>query len=83
MGNTEELDAYSEVTRYLDSPPDEAFRCSKAKMTGEDIATYWKGKMYEYPGLSHMALDYLSIPATSTCSEQAFSAAKLMVTDLR
>jgi len=45
----------------------------------EDPLLYWKMKREIFPSLSAMAIDYLSIPATSTPSERAFSAGRLCI----
>jgi hypothetical protein len=44
---------------------------------------WWKSNMSQFPNLSKMAYDYLSIPATSVPSEQCFSASKNLITDNR
>ena len=41
-----------------------------------DIYVYWASKSRRWPKLCSMAKDLLSIPATSTASERAFSMAK-------
>jgi hypothetical protein len=44
---------------------------------------WWKSNMSQFPHLSKMACDYLSIPATSVSSEQCFSISKNLITDNR
>lgn len=44
---------------------------------------WWKSNINQFPYLSKMACDYLSIPATSVASEQCFSASKNLITDNR
>jgi len=44
---------------------------------------WWKSNMNQFPHLSKMANDYLSIPATSVSSEQCFSISKNLITDNR
>jgi hypothetical protein len=50
-----------------------------------DARTWWleKTQQINYPNLSKMALDILSIPAMSADPERLFSSAKLVLTDLR
>lgn len=77
----------NEIDQYLSSPIEKtlAVAASKgeSKNSSKEIVRFWLRNEFEYPGLSRMALDYLAIPATSVRSEQAFSSAKLMTTDLR
>lgn len=44
---------------------------------------YWISKQYEYPRLSRMALDVMTVPAMIAECERLFSAVGLMVTPLR
>ena len=39
----------------------------------KDPLKWWVDNKYVYPNLHRMALDYLSIPAMSTCAERVFS----------
>lgn len=48
-----------------------------------DPVEYWHLKRFEYPKLSRMALDVMTVPAMSAECERLFSAAGLMVTPLR
>jgi hAT family protein len=50
-----------------------------------DACTWWleKTQQINYPNLSKMALDILSIPAMSADPERLFSSTKLVLTDLR
>ena len=45
---------------------------------GFDVFTWWRANQQEFPGLFQVALDYLSIPATSASVERQFSKAKLI-----
>jgi hypothetical protein len=49
----------------------------------EDPIQYWASKRREYPRLSRMALDVLTVPAMSAECERLFSAVGLMVAPLR
>ncbi|CAG8524961.1 2480_t:CDS:2 [Diversispora eburnea] len=44
---------------------------------------WWKSNMSQFPHLSKIACDHLSIPATSVSSEQCFSISKNLITDNR
>ena len=48
-----------------------------------DPIEYWVLKRFEYPRLSRMALDVMTVPTMSSECERLFSAASLMVTPLR
>jgi hypothetical protein len=48
-----------------------------------DPIAYWHDKRFQYPRLSRMALDFLTIQPMSAECERLFSAAGLMVTPLR
>lgn len=48
-----------------------------------DPIEYWILKRFEYPRLSRMALDVMTVPAMSSECERLFSATGLMVTPLR
>jgi hypothetical protein len=45
---------------------------------GFDVFTWWQANRREFPVLFQVALDYLSIPATSASVEKQFSKAKLI-----
>jgi hypothetical protein len=49
----------------------------------EDPLQYWISKATDYPRLSRMALDVMTVPAMSAECERLFSAVGLMVTPLR
>jgi hypothetical protein len=78
--------------RYRQSQPsaaqaDEYIRW-QASVSGsdKDVADpveYWILKRFEYPRLSRMALDVMTVPAMSSECERLFSATGLMVTPLR
>ncbi|PNP59234.1 hypothetical protein FNYG_14985 [Fusarium nygamai] len=78
--------------RYRQSQPsaaqaDEYIRW-QASVSGsdKDVADpveYWVLKRFEYPRLSRMALDVMTVPAMSSECERLFSATGLMVTPLR
>ncbi|TFY79033.1 hypothetical protein EWM64_g4980 [Hericium alpestre] len=61
VGN--EAERISELEEYLRSPVEKV----------KDPVQWWFSKRHVYPKLSRMALDYLSIPATSTAVERVFS----------
>ncbi len=60
-----------EYIRYLNAPlaPDDT-----------DILEFWKVNAFNYPILSAMAKDYLSVQASSVPSERAFSSGVDLVT---
>lgn len=45
----------SELTAYLNAPPDQSIR-------SEDALIWWHQASKRYPNLSRMAMDYLSVP---------------------
>ena len=49
----------------------------------EDPLQYWISKATDYPRLSRMALDVMTVPAMSAECERLFSAVGLMATSLR
>lgn len=63
----------SELDRYLALPVDEDI----------DPLLWWQAHSSEFPILSDMARDYLTIQATSVASEQAFSVAGNTITKTR
>jgi zinc finger BED domain-containing protein 1 (E3 SUMO-protein ligase ZBED1) len=68
-------DVTTQIDRYLQSPNDDD--------DDEDVLLYWKAKEHMYPQLAILARKYLAVPATSCASERLFSAAGLIVSDLR
>ncbi|PPQ88236.1 hypothetical protein CVT25_005286 [Psilocybe cyanescens] len=52
-------------------------------MKPQDALSWWASKMNIYPRLSRMALDYLSIPATSVDVEHVFSRGRILLSHLR
>jgi hypothetical protein len=63
----------SELEKYLALPVDEEI----------DPLLWWQAHSSEFPILSEMARDYLTIQATSVASEQMFSVAGNAVTKTR
>ena len=57
----------TEIERYFDSV--------EALAEHADPISYWEGMMQEYPLISSVALDILSIPASSAPIERVFSTA--------
>lgn len=68
---------YDEYDRWLSSPD------SKSDPFVTNLFQYWWGKQKEYPRLSRMALDLLSIPPMSAECERLFSVAGQMVSPQR
>ena len=62
-----------ELNRYLNSPVD----------NNADPLIWWKTHEKDYPVLSQMAKDYLTIQATSVPSERAFSISGLTISKTR
>lgn len=71
----EKKEAKDEFLQYLDE--------QRPNLEDDQILGWWKLNKQKYPQLSKMAVDYLSIPATSASVERLFSAGKNMVTDKR
>lgn len=71
--------------RRVGTPSDEyQAYLSLPQIAGEDDPLeWWKQNAQQFPNLAKMARDFLSIPATSVPSEQAFSTAKNLITDKR
>lgn len=63
----------SELERYLEFPIDEEI----------DPLLWWQAHSTEFPIVSEMARDFLTIQATSVASEQAFSVAGNTITKTR
>ncbi|KIY66191.1 hATC-domain-containing protein [Cylindrobasidium torrendii FP15055 ss-10] len=59
-----------ELVRYLSTA---------AEPDIDDIVDWWISQRKTYPRLSRMALDYHSIPATSTAVERVFSRARRLI----
>ena len=70
---TLESEVKTELDYYFEQPIDEE----------ADPLFWWQAHLNEFPILSNMARDYLSIQATSVASEQAFSIAGNTVTKTR
>lgn len=68
---------HDEYDRWLSSPD------SKSDPFVTNLFQYWWGKRKEYPRLSRMALDLLSIPPMSAECERLFSVAGQMVSPQR
>ncbi|KAJ3498251.1 hypothetical protein NLJ89_g10242 [Agrocybe chaxingu] len=62
-----------ELRRYLDCDPEQV----------ENVLLWWYEHRAVYPCLSRMALDYLSIPATSVDVERLFSCGRLLLSHVR
>ncbi|KAF5370312.1 hypothetical protein D9758_006880 [Tetrapyrgos nigripes] len=62
-----------ELDRYLSTDP-------KAV---KDVIQWWHNHSDDYPCLSCMARDYLSIPATSVAVERAFSRSRILISHIR
>ena len=67
------MDLDDELNRYLKSDPEQTNNCIQ----------WWIDKRSSFPYLSRMALDYLTIPATSTDVERLFSQGHLLLTHVR
>jgi hypothetical protein len=67
------VDLDDELDRYLKSDPEQTNNCIQ----------WWIDKRSSFPYLSRMALDYLTIPATSTDVERLFSRGRLLLTHVR
>ena len=52
-------------------------------MGPEAVLTFWKTKAFDYPVLSAMAKDYLTVQASSVPAERAFSSGADLVTPAR
>jgi hypothetical protein len=92
------FDIYREANRRIQSPRSSVFPFSQAmldeyecwqsdmKATDRDISDphqYWIARAKDYPRLSRMALDVMTVPAMSAEVQRLFSAVGLMVTPLR
>lgn len=62
---------YEEFVRYFNAPLAEV---------GTNALSFWKTNQFHYPVLSAMAMDYLTIQASSVASERAFSSGTDLVT---
>ncbi|KIL64547.1 hypothetical protein M378DRAFT_48155, partial [Amanita muscaria Koide BX008] len=56
---------------------------SDLETPGEGPLKWWRSKQQVYPRLSLMALNYLSIPATSVDVERVFSKGRLVLSHVR
>jgi hAT family C-terminal dimerisation region len=63
-----------ELTAYLASPVDP---------TVKDPVMWWWEHRFQYPRLSRMARDYLTIPPTSVDVERVFSKGRILLSHLR
>ena len=61
-----DMEDHDEVERYLSERPKQV----------DDPLAWWRANMWQYPRLSSMAFDYLSIPVMSSECERLFSRAK-------
>lgn len=48
-----------------------------------DILTFWKSKQFQYPALSLMARDILSVPISTVASESSFSIGGKVLSETR
>ena len=71
--STPEPETETELSHYLDQPIDEEV----------EPLFWWQAHANEFPILSSMARDFLTIQATSVASEQAFSVAGNVITKVR
>jgi len=71
--STPELDTETELEHYLELPIDDE----------AEPLLWWQAHESEFPILSSMARDYLTIQATSVASEHAFSIAGNTITKTR
>ncbi|KAJ8515393.1 hypothetical protein ONZ45_g7180 [Pleurotus djamor] len=62
-----------ELERYLSTDPE---------MT-TNVIQWWVERRSMYPRLSRMAIDYLTIPATSVAVERVFSQGRLLISSIR
>jgi len=56
-----------QLEQYLSTPAESGYT---------DPATYWRGKLRDWPQLCMMARDYMAIMATSASSERCFSSGR-------
>jgi hypothetical protein len=63
--------------RYFNSEP------LDAKLGPDTVLAFWKSKEFDYPILSAMAKDYLTVQASSVPAERAFSSGTDLVTPAR
>ena len=81
------------IDSFLHPPPDtddsESFDdeyeryCRSPIVSTNELIKWWVDNKQEYPRLSRMAIDLLSIPATAAECERLFSGGGLLVTDRR
>ena len=57
--------------------------CQAPRERIDNPLDWWRGRRSQYPQLSKMAFDYLSIPAMSAAVERTFSSSKLMIPQSR
>ncbi|PPR06541.1 hypothetical protein CVT26_000704 [Gymnopilus dilepis] len=66
-------DIRDEIDRYLNTDTEAV----------DDVLMWWSERRSMFPGLSRMALDYLSIPPTSVDVERVFSRGRLILSHVR
>ena len=73
------------ATPQNDEPTDDEYDryCRSPVATTDDLIKWWVNHKLEYPRLSQMALDLLSIPVTETECERLFSRYGYLITDRR
>ena len=62
-----------ELDRYLSTDPEQV----------DNVLVWWNDRSASFPSLSRMALNYLSIPATSVDVERVFSRGRLLLSHTR
>jgi hypothetical protein len=71
MDDRGESSSEEEYVRYFNAP---------LAGVGTNVLAFWKAHEFDYPILSAMAKDYLTIQASSVCAERAFSSGTDLVT---
>ncbi|TFY73221.1 hypothetical protein EWM64_g10791 [Hericium alpestre] len=78
------FDNMASISRPTRAPQDELTRyLTAATENVPDPILWWKTHKSLYPRLYHMAIDYLTIPATSVAVERLFSCGRILIPHLR